>query len=131
MQYHGACLAAAIAALVPLGAAPATAETFAIFTKSAGNPIARAARAGGEAMAKAHGFTVFHYIPTSPDNVSQQTFLVEEALRQKRDAFVFTPVDVKAMVGPVGKVNAAGIPLVNVGDRLAGGQSVAFVGSDD
>ena len=36
----------------------------------------------------------------------------------KRDALVFTPVDVKAMVPSVQKINAAGIPLVNVGDRL-------------
>jgi ribose transport system substrate-binding protein len=72
-----------------------------------------------------------HYIPTSPDNVPQQTALVEEALRGKHDAIVFTPVDVKAMVAPVQKVNAAGVPVVNVGDRLAGGETVAFVGSDD
>jgi ribose transport system substrate-binding protein len=82
-------------------------------------------------MAKTHGFIVFHYIPTAPDNVPQQTFLVEEALRQKRDAFVFTPVDIKAMVAPIQKANAASVPVVNVGDRLTGGESVAFVGSDD
>jgi ribose transport system substrate-binding protein len=131
MQYHGAWFAAAVTMLIPLAPSPAGAETLAVFTKSAGNPIARAARAGADAMAKAHGFTVFHYIPTSPDNVPQQTFLVEEALRQKRDAFVFTPVDIKAMVAPIQKVNAAGVPMVNVGDRLTGGESVAFVGSDD
>ena len=74
---------------------------------------------------------MFHYIPTSPDNVPQQTFLVEEAISQKRDAIVFTPVDIKAMVPSVQKINAAGIPLVNVGDRLTGGNSVAFVGTDD
>jgi ribose transport system substrate-binding protein len=75
--------------------------------------------------------TVFHYIPTSADNVPQQTALVDEALSAKRDAFVFTPVDVKAMVPPVQKVNAANIPLVNVSDRLAGGSAVAFIGTDD
>jgi ribose transport system substrate-binding protein len=131
MKHHGAWFAAAIMTLTPLAPAPAGAETLAVFTKSAGNPIARAARAGADAMAKTHGFTVFHYIPTSPDNVPQQTFLVEEALRQKRDAFVFTPVDVKAMVAPIQKVNAANVPLVNVGDRLAGGTSVAFISNDD
>jgi ribose transport system substrate-binding protein len=31
----------------------------------------------------------------------------------------------------VQKINAAGIPLVNVSDRLTGGEIVAFVGSDD
>jgi len=131
MKYPGAWLAAAIAGLMPSGPSPAAAETLAVFTKSAGNPIARAVRAGAEVVAKANGFTVTHYIPTSADNAAQQTALVEEALRTKHDAIVFTPVDVKAMVAPVQKINAAGIPVVNVSDRLAGGNTVAFIGVDD
>ena len=122
---------AAIAAAVPLAAPPACAETIGVFTKSSGNPIARAVRAGADAVAKANGVTVFHYIPTSPDNVAQQTALVEAAVQARHDAIVFTPVDVKAMVASVEKINAAGIPLVNVSDRLAGGGTVAFVGTDD
>jgi ribose transport system substrate-binding protein len=131
MKSSSAWLAAAIAGSMLGVGAPAVADTLGVFTKSSGNPIARGVRAGAEAVAKANGFTVFHYIPTSPDNVPQQTFLLEEALQAKRDALVFTPVDVKAMAAPVQKVNAAGIPLVNVGDRLAGGNVVAFVGTDD
>src|SRR3954453_6715996 len=131
MKYHGAWFAAAIAGLIPAGALPAAAETIAVFTKSAGNPIARAVRTGADAVAKANGVTVFHYIPTSPDNVPQQTFLVDEALNAKRDAIVFTPVDVKAMVPAVQKINAANIPLVNVSDRLTGGNAVSFIGTDD
>jgi ribose transport system substrate-binding protein len=123
------CWFAAI--LIPLGAGPAGAETLAVFTKSAGNPIARAIRAGADQVAKANNFTVFHYIPTSADNPRQQTSLVDNALAEKHSAFVFTPVDIKAMVPAVEKINAAGIPLVNVSDRLTGGQAVAFVGSDD
>jgi len=120
-----------ITGLVPLVPLSAGAETIGVFTKSAGNPIARAVRAGAEVVAKANGLTVFHYIPTSPDNVPQQTALVEEALRAKHDAVVFTPVDVKAMVPSVQKLSAAGIPVVNVSDRLTGGDTVAFVGTDD
>ena len=131
MKYHGAWFAAAITGLIPVGSLPAGAETIAVFTKSAGNPISRAVRAGAEAVAKAHGVTVFQYIPTSPDNVAQQTALVDEALGAKRDAIVFTPVDVKAMVPAVQKINAANIPLVNVSDRLTGGSAVAFIGTDD
>jgi ribose transport system substrate-binding protein len=131
MNVQRVCFAAAITGLLPFAGTPAVAESIGVFTKSSGNPIARAVRAGADAVAKANGITVFHYIPTSPDNVPQQTFLVEEALRAKHDAIVFTPVDIKAMVAPVQKVNAAGIPLVNVGDRLTGGDVVAFVGSDD
>ena len=131
MRRHGFRRIAALGALLSLGTMQAGAETLAVFTKSSGNPVARGVRAGADAVAKANGITVFHYIPTSPDNVAQQTFLVEEAINQKRDAIVFMPVDIKAMVPSVQKVNAAGIPLVNVGDRLSGGTSVAFVGTDD
>ena len=131
MKRHGVWFAAVISSLLPFGVSTTGADTLAVFTKSAGNPIARAARAGADAMAKMHGFTVFHYIPTSADNVPQQTFLVEEALRQRRDAFIFTPVDIKAMVPVIQKVNAANVPLVNVGDRLTGGTSVAFISNDD
>jgi len=123
--------AAAIAGSLSFVGLPADAETIGVFTKSAGNPIARALRAGADAVAKARGVTVFHYIPTSPDNVPQQTFLVDEALRAKHDAIVFTPVDVKAMVPSVQKINAVGVPVVNVGDRLSAGDIIAFVGSDD
>jgi ribose transport system substrate-binding protein len=131
MKRHGAWLVLAITSLIPLSPAPADNETIGVFTKSAGNPISRAARAGADQIAKAQGVTVFHYIPTSPDNVPQQTFLVDEALRQKRDALVFTPVDIKAMVPAVQKANAASVPVVNIGDKMTGGQSVAFIGSDD
>ncbi len=72
-----------------------------------------------------------HYIPTSADNAPQQTALVDEALKSQPSAIVLMPVDVKAMVPAVQKINAANVPLVNVGDRLTGGASVAFVGSDD
>jgi len=122
---------AAVCALLPPTGPSAYAETLAVFTKSAGNPIARATRAGADQVAKANGFTVFHYIPTSADNPTQQTALVEEGLKAKHDAFVFTPVDVKIMVTAVQKVNAANIPLVNVADKLTGGSSVAFIGTDD
>src|SRR5262245_47459053 len=63
----------AAAGALPLMQSPAHAETLGVFTKSAGNPIARSVRAGAEAVAKANGFTVINYIPTSPDNVPQQT----------------------------------------------------------
>src|SRR6185295_6909669 len=121
------CIAAAVTILLPLGAMSAAAETLAVFTKSAGNPIARATRAGAEQVAKANGMTVFHYIPTSAENPRQQIALVDEALAAKRDAYVFTPVDIKALVPAVQKINAAGFPLVNVADRLTGGTSIAFI----
>ena len=117
--------------LIPLGPRPAKAETIGVFTKASGNPIARVVRAGAEAMAKTYGVTLFQYIPTSADNVPQQIFLVDEALNAKRDAIVFGPVDVKAMVPSVQKINAAGVQVINISDKVAGGDTVSFVGTDD
>jgi ribose transport system substrate-binding protein len=131
MKHHGAWLATAITILIPLGAASAGAETIAVFTKAAGNPIARAVRAGAQAVGNAGGITIQQYIPTSAGNVQQQQFLVDEAIRAKSDAIVFGPVDVKAMVPSAQKIKAAGIPLINISDKLEGGDAISFVGTDD
>jgi ribose transport system substrate-binding protein len=52
-------------------------------------------------------------------------------LRNKPDAIVLAPFDPKAMVPAVDKLNAAGIPVTNVNERLAGGSVVSYVGTDD
>ena len=131
MKRRDICFAAA-ATILTLGPSPVQAQqTLAVFTKSLGNPVAKGMRAGVDNVAKANSLKVFHYIPTSPDNVPQQTGLVDEALKLKPDAVLFTPVEPKAMVAAVAKINAAGIPVIDVGDRLAGGTITAFVGSDD
>jgi ribose transport system substrate-binding protein len=57
--------------------------------------------------------------------------LVERALAERPDAFVFVPVHETAMDESVARINAAGIPLVNIINRLARGHYVAFVGADD
>ena len=130
MRYPSAWLAAAIT-LMPFGASLNAAETIAVFTKSQGNPVAKAVRAGAQTVFRAAGYIVFNFIPTSPDNVKQQTALVDEALKQKPVAVVFTPVDVKAMVPSVEKIVAAGIPIVNITDKLAVGPAIPFAGTDD
>jgi ribose transport system substrate-binding protein len=131
MKRRIAWLAVTVTMLLPFAIGPAQAETIGVFTKSAGNPIARVVRAGAASVLNAAGITVLQYIPTSADNVPQQTALVDNAIRDKVDAVVFTPVDVKAMVPAVQKLNAAGIPVVNISDKVAGGDTIAFIGTDD
>jgi ribose transport system substrate-binding protein len=130
MRYCSAWLAAAMTVL-PFGATLNAAETVAVFTKAQGNPVAKAVRAGAQTVLRGAGYIVFNFIPTSPDNVRQQTALVDGAIQQKPAAIVFTPVDVKAMVAPAQKIAAAGIPVVNITDRLAGGPPMPFAGTDD
>jgi ribose transport system substrate-binding protein len=111
-------------------AAPAAAETVATFTRNPSNPILRGVRIGGESAATAVGAQTVHFIPRS-EAAAEQIGLVDEVIRNKPDAIVLAPFDPKAMIPAVERLNAAGIPVTNVNERLAGGKVVSYVGTDD
>lgn len=113
------------------GSALADGETIAVFTKNQTNPFFQTVRVGADAAAKQLNAKVVHYIPTKPDSIPEQLSQIEDVIVKKPDAIVFTPVDYKAMVPSVEKINQAGIPVVNITDRSASGKFVAFVGADD
>src|SRR5439155_16958560 len=71
------------------------------------------------------------YVPTKEDSIPEQMSQIEDVVVKRPNAVVFVPVDFKAMVPGVQKMNAANIPVVNVVDRSSGGQVVSFVGFDD
>jgi ribose transport system substrate-binding protein len=119
------------AAAVLAGPALAANETIAVFTKNQTNPYFQAVRVGADAAAKVLGAKVIQYIPTKPDSIPEQLSQVEDVIVKKPDAIVFIPVDYKALVPAVEKINAAGIPVTNITDRIAGGALVAYVGADD
>ena len=123
--------ATAVLTVLFSGAALADGETIAVFTKNQTNPYFQAVRVGTETAAKSLGVKVIQYIPTKPDSIPEQLSQVEDVIVKKPDAIVFIPVDYKAMVPAVEKINAAGIPVVNITDRSAAGKFVAFVGADD
>ena len=130
MKHHGVCVAAAIMALNAAATLPAGAELIATFTRNPANPILRGVRVGSAIAAKTLDVQIVHFIPRSEDP-PEQLGLIEEVIRNKPDALVFAPFDPKAMVPAVDKLNAAGIPVTNVNERLAGGNIVAYVGTDD
>lgn len=103
----------------------------AVFTKNRTNPAYAAARLGAERVAARLGARVVHYVPEKPDDVAEQKTLVERAIAAQPDAAVFVPVHATAMSDSVRKLNAAGIPTVNILNRLAEGRFVTYVGSDD
>jgi len=126
-------LAISLAAATALwsGSALAAGENIAVFTKNLTNPYFQAVRVGSETAAKALGAKVIQYVPTKPDSIPEQMSQVEDVIVKKPDAIVFTPVDYKALIPGVEKMNAAGIPVINVTDHMAGGTIVSFVGIDD
>jgi ribose transport system substrate-binding protein len=105
--------------------------TIAVFTKNRTNPAYTAARLGAERAAMRLEARIAHYVPRRPDAVEEQIALVDQALADRPDAFVFVPVHDTAMDESVRKINAAGIPLFNIINRIARGERVTFVGSDD
>lgn len=124
-------LATAVAIGSGAGLARAGGETIAVFTKNQTNPFFQNVRVGAENAAKQMGAKVIQYVPTKPDSIPEQMSQVEDVIIKKPDAIVFTPVDYKALVPSVEKMNAAGIPVVNITDHMAGGKLVSFVGIDD
>jgi ribose transport system substrate-binding protein len=130
MKYLVVGLTAALAALFS-SAALAEGESIAVFTKNLTNPYFQAVRVGTETAAKKLGVNVIQYVPTKPDSIPEQLSQVEDVIVKKPNAIVFIPVDYKALVPAVEKINAAKIPVTNITDRSAAGDFVAFVGADD
>ena len=124
-------LATAVAIGAGIGAARADGETIAVFTKNQTNPFFQNVRVGAASAAKQMGASVIQYVPTKPDSIPEQMSQVEDVIVKKPSAIVFTPVDYKALIPSVEKMNAAGIPVVNVTDHMAGGKLVSYVGIDD
>lgn len=117
--------------LAGIGQAAAQKQPFiAVFTKNFTNPAYENFRIGADKIAKAANARVIHYVPKKPDDVDEQTAQVEEALKERPDIVLFTPVHDKLMIGPVKKLNDAKIPIVLFTNPLPG-DFVTYIGSDD
>ena len=101
-----------------------------VFTKNFTNPAYDAFRIGADKIAKPANARVIHYVPKKPDDVGEQTEQIEQALKDKPDLVIFTPVDDKKMIEPVKKLNDANIPIVLFTNPLPG-KFVTYVGADD
>ncbi|HKQ30591.1 MAG TPA: sugar ABC transporter substrate-binding protein [Burkholderiales bacterium] len=102
-----------------------------VFTKNVTNPFWKSVRVGADKAGKDLGVDIEHAAPTKPDNIEEQTRLVEDWIVRKPAAFVFVPVDYNALVPSMQKVNKAGIPVVNFNNRIKEVDVVTYIGSDD
>ena len=108
-----------------------TGDRIAVFTKNQTNPFFQTVRLGADSAVKQMHATVVHYVPTQPDSIPEQMSQIEDAITKRPSAVVFVPVDSKAMVPGVQKMNAAGIPVVNIVDHSLGGEILSWVGADE
>ena len=108
-----------------------TEPLIAVFTKNRTNAAYAGARLGADRTAQRLGARTMHFVPQEPDDIGEQIALVSQALAARPDAFVFTPVHESAVDASIGDIDAAGIPLVNIINRMQRGNRITFVGSDD
>jgi ribose transport system substrate-binding protein len=119
------------AVLVCSCARKAEGDRIAVFTKNQTNPFFQTVRVGADNAARQMNASVTHYIPTQPDSIPEQLSQVESVIAKRPSAVVFVPVDSKAMVPGVQKLNAAGIPVVNIVDHSLGGEILSWIGADE
>lgn len=103
----------------------------AVFTKNRTNAAYEGARVGADRVAAQFGARTVHYVPESPDDPIEQSALIERAIEERPDAIVLVPVHQSEIDGSILKIDAAGIPFVNLISETLVGNRVCFVGSDD
>jgi ribose transport system substrate-binding protein len=103
----------------------------AVFTKNRSNPAYAAARLGADRAAERLGVEVLHFVPERPDDPQQQSELIDEALAQRPDAFVLSPVHATPRGPGDPSHRPAGIPMVGFVNPIGAAPSVSYVGSDD
>ncbi|HBE78722.1 MAG TPA: hypothetical protein DDW65_13250 [Firmicutes bacterium] len=89
--------------------------------------MANTAKKAGEAR----GAVVKLYGGSGQAAIEQEISIVEDAIAQKVDAIVLNPLDSKALVPAVKKINQAKIPLVLVDNSIADGNYITYIATDN
>jgi ribose transport system substrate-binding protein len=105
--------------------------TLAIFTKNRSNPAYAAARLGADRTTQRLGAKTVHYVPEKPDDVGEQIALIDAAIRERPDAVVLVPVHPTAINAAIGRIVAAGIPLIGFLNAFSETGPISYVGADD
>jgi ribose transport system substrate-binding protein len=103
----------------------------AVFTKNRTNPAYDAARLGADRAARRLGARTAHFVPDKGDDPDEQSALIDRALAQAPDAFVFAPVHPVRVNAAIGRIHAARIPVFGFVSPLPVGPCVSYVGADD
>lgn len=123
--------AAAVASVADTSCARHDRERIAVLTKNQTNPYFQSVRLGAERAGRQLNVAIVHYVPTRPDSIPEQMSEIDDVVAKRPDAVVIVPVDSRAMVPGIQRMNAARIPVVNLIDPADGGQFVSFVGCDE
>lgn len=103
----------------------------AVFTKNRTNPAYDAARLGADRAARRLGAQTVHFIPDKGDDPDEQSALIDRALAQLPDAFVFAPVHPVRVNAAISRIHAARVPIVGFVNPLPLGPCISYVGAND
>jgi ribose transport system substrate-binding protein len=113
------------AAVAPT-AEPAKKLVFGLVTKALNNPFWDYMHAGAKEVAEANNAEIIYLAPTKPNNLEEQTRLVDDLIAKKVDGIVLVPVDSAGIVPAIERANAAGIPVALANTNAKGGKVVTF-----
>ena len=100
-------------------------------TKNCTNPAYEGARIGASRISKQLGCEISHYFPRIPDSIEEQASLIEQALGNKPDGILLSPVHPTALDSMIQKIVKAEIPLVYFVSRSENVEAQTFVTSDN
>ncbi|HRI81170.1 MAG TPA: sugar ABC transporter substrate-binding protein [Opitutaceae bacterium] len=110
----------------------------ALVVKTLNNPFFIEMQQGAEAAASAAGVQLIVQAAEREVDVERQMQIIENLIQRKVDALVVAPSGSREIVPVIVKANRAGIPVLVVDTRAdaaalqaAGGQTAAFIGSDN
>jgi len=122
----GLCtLAVLFCALSLLGCRSRTTASIAVIPRTAGNYLWEPLHGGAEVAALATGSTIYWNAPTREDDVEGQIALVDQVVTRGYQGLVLAPDQALALITPVRRALAHGMPTVVVGSQLpipAGGK---------
>jgi len=102
-----------------------------VITKNRTNPAYTGARLGVDRILAELGATAEHFVPEKPDDIDQQTALIDDALASDPDVIMLAPAHETKMRAAIDKIDASGIPFFCIVSNPLPSPAITFVGSDN
>lgn len=108
-------------------------ERIAVIPQTEGNMIWEAVHVGAETAAHRQGAFIYWNAPTREDDVEAQIALIDRVVRSGYQGLVLAPDQALALISPVRRALARGIPTVIIGSPLAipAGGHLSYILNDD
>jgi ribose transport system substrate-binding protein len=94
-------------------------QMIAVIPQTEGTMIWEAAHVGAEDAAHRHGASIYWNAPTREDDIEAQIAIVDRVVNERYDGLVLAPDQALALMTPVRRAVARGIPTVVIGSPIA------------